>query len=435
MYSRILVCLDGSPASLAGGRFAVQIARAIGAELVATHIYDARLHTDRFQEMEPVLPARYQEQTVITRLRGAHDQLINEGFSALSLGYMEEFLRQARGDRVAVTQVHRQGRNYVELHRLARELEPDLLVLGAWGLGRLADRLGSTALRLLELARCDVLLARRPWEAGQRVLVGIDGSDAALEALRRAVLWARLLGGELRLAAAYDPAFHTQVFRTMGRSLSAERQAEVGLNKQEKLHDQIIDEGLGELYRVFLDQALQRCRLAGLEPAAELLQGKAYQALVAQAQSCSAGLVVVGRFGHHRTGLAPIGSNAAAVAELSGISVLVTTGGPEFEPQVAASAAEARAVAGEAGATGSAGRGMGPGSQALAWEPEALRALERVPSFARPMARAAVEEAVRRKGAGVVTAEAFREVAARFGMGRPAPGGHDAESPGSPAGG
>jgi nucleotide-binding universal stress UspA family protein len=242
--------------------------------------------------------------------------------------------------------------------------------------------------------------------------------------LQKALYWARLLGGRLCLAAAYDPAFHTQVFRTMGRSLSAQRKAEVGLNKQEKLHDQIIDEGLGELYRVFLDQALQHCRRAGLEPEAKLLQGKAYQALLTQAQSCGAGLVVVGRFGHHRTGLVPVGSNAAAVAETAGNSVLMTALGPGLEPEAFDSDSEQperAAAAGTAGTTEaetSAGARGTTGRQELSWEAEALRALERVPGFARPMARAAVEEAVRRKGAEAVTVEDFREVAARFGMGR-----------------
>jgi hypothetical protein len=249
------------------------------------------------------------------------------------------------------------------------------------------------------------------------------------------LLWTRFLDGRLHLAAAYDPAFHTRVFRTMGRSLSAERQAEVGLNKQEKLHDQIIDDGLGELYRVFLDQALERCRQAGSEPAAELLQGKAFQALVANSQTCGAGLVVVGRFGHHRTGLVPVGSNAAAVAELAEASVLVTAGEPGPARENSGPAVETQAGAAGAPQTG-AGTGAATAAKSLAWEPDALRALERVPSFARPMARAAVEEALRREGAEKVTVESFREIAARFGMGRPDPGATGgAEDRGSPTGG
>jgi hypothetical protein len=145
----------------------------------------------------------------------------------------------------------------------------------------------------------------------------------------------------------------------------------------------------------------------------------------------------VGRFGHHRTGLAPIGSNAAAVAELAGASVLVTAGGAGPEPGAVSPAAEAQVepeVGGPAG-TRSAGAPEGP-MQALSWEPDALRALERVPSFARPMARAAVEEALRREGAGKVTVERFREIAARFGMGRPDPGAAGGTPDrGSPSGG
>jgi nucleotide-binding universal stress UspA family protein len=397
MYAKILVCLDGSHPSLAGGRIALSMARSLGSELIASHIYDARLHTARFSEMEPVLPEHYREQSAISRLREAHKQLISEGFSALSLGYMEQFLEEAGGAGVQVTQAHREGRNYVELYGLLREMRPDLLVTGAYGLGRLEDRVGSTALRLLRLAGCDVLLARKAFPEKPRILVGIDGSAEALESARRAIQWARCFGGSISLAAAYDPAFHAQVFRTMGRSLSPSRQEEVGLNKQQELHDQIIDQGLGQLYRLFLDQASERCASRGFQAHRELLQGKAYRALVDHARSSAASLMVLGRFGHHRQRISPVGSNSEAAAQLASTNVLIT------RPPSAAP-----------------GDGAPPGERgeprSLRWEQAAMEALERVPSFARPMARAAVEEAVRSEGGSAVSLDDFRGVAERFGM-------------------
>ena len=136
VYGKILVALDGSDYSLAGGEIAIKIARSLGSELLACHIYDARLHSGRFNEMERDLPNKYREEDSLTRLREAHKELIFEGFEALSKGYMEGFEKKARDVGVSTRQVHRQGRNYVELIELAAENGVDLIVLGAYGLGK-----------------------------------------------------------------------------------------------------------------------------------------------------------------------------------------------------------------------------------------------------------------------------------------------------------
>ena len=80
---RVLVALDGSEPSVIGGNIALSLASGLGSEVVATHIYDAGIHTTRFVEMEPVLPDKYQDDQTMTRLRESHDDLISEGFDAL----------------------------------------------------------------------------------------------------------------------------------------------------------------------------------------------------------------------------------------------------------------------------------------------------------------------------------------------------------------
>ena len=55
MYSTILVALDGSDHSLAGGDLAVALAQRVGSGILAAHVYDAAIHTTRFREMEPGL--------------------------------------------------------------------------------------------------------------------------------------------------------------------------------------------------------------------------------------------------------------------------------------------------------------------------------------------------------------------------------------------
>ena len=402
MYERILVALDGSEWSVCAGRMALALAGETGARVLACHVYAARLHTERFEVMEPGLPDRYQDEDALTHLRSAHTSLIGEGLQALSGGYVAPFLRDAEAAGVPVEEVHIEGRNYVRLLEAARDRAAGLIALGAHGLGALDDGLlGSTASRVLRHAPCDVLVARCDPADARRdpavgpVLAGIDGSPEAIAALAPAAVWARALGTELHLAAAYDPFLHRHVFDAMAQSLSAERQREVGLDRQEDMHKSFIDDGLGILYQQFLDEAA-----AGAEGAAtSLLQGKAYRAVTREADRLGAGLIVVGRHGHHREGDAVIGSNAEAIARTASTNVLVVGGTP-----VASSDAVATQPAASEPALGE-----------LEWDADAEARLERIPSFARPMARKGIENHVRAKGGSRVTSADVAEVGRNMG--------------------
>lgn len=59
----------------------------------------------------------------------------------------------------------------------------------------------------------------------------------------------------------------------------------------------------------------------------------------------------------------------------------------------------------------------------MAWDPDALARLERIPPMARGMARRVIEEHVRAQGETRVTAASVRAVGQQMGMG----GGRDAD--------
>lgn len=394
MYKRILVALDGSEDSLTGGRIALVAAYELGAELLVCHISDVRIHSRRLREMEPALPARYQNMEVLSQIREAHEELIGEGFGALSRGYMDGFLQTAVERGATVEQLHREGRNYVEILRLAEERAVDLMVVGALGLGAVrGDSLGSTSARVLTGTRCDVLIARRTPAAG-KVVVGIDGSAEAGEALEKGAAWSRILGKQLELVSVYDPYFHTRVFQAMSGALSPERQEEVGLAKQETLHEELVDEGLGKLYQSFLDKALDQCGVMGVKANAVLLRGKAYHALIGHAGNGGIDLIVVGRFGNHREETARIGSNSEAVSRLAMTNVLIAANSEALRPPVR----EAPGIAD--------------------WDEEALQRLDRIPAFARPMARRGIEAYARSRGKTRVTLEEMQASSGRMGGGK-----------------
>ncbi|MFQ5595751.1 MAG: PCP reductase family protein, partial [Anaerolineae bacterium] len=54
--------------------------------------------------------------------------------------------------------------------------------------------------------------------------------------------------------------------------------------------------------------------------------------------------------------------------------------------------------------------------ESLAWTPEALERLDRVPDFARGMARKAIEDYARQQGTEVVDDQLVQEARRRFGM-------------------
>jgi nucleotide-binding universal stress UspA family protein len=231
--------------------------------------------------------------------------------------------------------------------------------------------------------------------------------------MRKGVQFSRVFGGSVLLAAAYDPAFHTKIFRVMSRSLTAERQEEVGLNKQEDLHDQIIDDGLGKLYQTFLDEAEEQCRVITGDCRVRLVQDKAFKGLLDILREEAASLTVVGRFGHNRTDFSRIGSNSEAIAALSPGNVLITA---LADGSVDRPAGSSGAAAGSHPASGSVSQTDSGQSSSMTWSPDAEKALARVPSFARPMARGAVEKRVRAAGRNEVSLRDFRNVAAQFGM-------------------
>ncbi len=392
MYSSILVALDGSEYSRHGGQIALELACGLGARIVACHVYGARLHSTRFRDMEPGLSVQYQDEKVLDDLRQSHDELINNGLRALSQGYMDRYLSRAREQGVEAMEATAEGRNYSKLLEVADRKKCDLIVAGAFGLGSVGDGLlGSVATRLLRHARCDLLIARKPASGGS-IMVGVDGSDHARGALRKAAVWSKILNMPLKLAAAYDPQFHLEVFNAMACSLSPERQEEVGLARQNDLHRQIIDHGLGFLYANFLSNAEALAKKVNVDSSSALLQGKSYQALIDHATQNGVEMIAIGRRGHHHDGVSTIGSNAEALVRLAPVNVLVTW------------------------SDGTAQEKKTSTEEPMEWTPEALQRLERVPAFARTMAKRGVEDAVKNKGGSQVTLEAFVEAARRFGM-------------------
>jgi nucleotide-binding universal stress UspA family protein len=401
MYNHILVALDGSEPSQYAGQTATALAAATGCCITACHVYGAEYHRRRFTDMESGLPIQYQSQESLTYLRTTHDKLIHEGFHSLSLGYMHRFITSCIDKGIKVESASAEGRSYAGILQLAAALKCDLIAVGADGLGATGNGLlGGTTTRIINSASCDVLIARSPFQFGP-ILTGVDGSDAALRAVGIAANLGRAVKCPVHMIAVYDPDFHTHVFGVMARSLSSETQAQIGLEGQEQLHDEIINDGLGKLYTEFLNQARGHISENNVKLSQSLMKGKPYCALTAAAKEQQASLIVVGRHGHHRELYSRLGSNAENLIRTACVNVLLVGGVEEkpFESKVNVHLEEIDRT-----------------NAPCVWDSASQDRLKRVPSFVRTIAKRMVENTVKKSGRQRVLVEDFDAVAAQFGM-------------------
>ena len=101
-----------------------------------------------------------------------------------------------------------------ELLAKSDDWDPDLIVIGSHGrsaIGRMI--LGSISHKVVTEARCSVRIGRQTnnLDSGVKVLIGLDGSDDAAEALRTASRRAWPKGSEIRFVAVYDAVTPTAV--------------------------------------------------------------------------------------------------------------------------------------------------------------------------------------------------------------------------------
>jgi nucleotide-binding universal stress UspA family protein len=311
LYKLILVGLDGSRCSDLAVDSAISLASMENtARIIGCHVYSAKMHKSRFTDMETGLPEDYQGEG-INYLRDAHNELIFSGLKLISESYLESLSNRCREIGIDYEGKTPEGRNYIQLLRLAGQMHPDLVILGAWGQGQKKD-IGSTAERfLLYSKRVDVLLMRKKWiEEGTPIVVGVDGSQDSFFALSRALEMGTKLDLEVRAISVFDPFFHSGVFRLISSSLSKEAREKFDLPSQEEIHDQIIAKGLESLYRESLEKGLINVGSSKEDIQTEVIAGEICRKIQEYASSHNASLVVLGRWGLHMEKGSLIGSHS-----------------------------------------------------------------------------------------------------------------------------
>ncbi len=178
--------------------------------------------------------------------------------------------------------------------------------------------------------------------------------------------------------AAYDPYFHYVAFNRISRVLSEEAARTFRFKDQERLHEEIIDAGLARIYRGHLSVAESIAAEHGVAIETVLLEGKPHAAIERHLREVKPALLAIGRLGIHADPELDIGGNAERLLRSVKCAVLLSQ--RTYRPRTDAVAAAT-----------------------TTWTPEAERRMERVPEFARKMARMAILQFARERGHTVIT--------------------------------
>lgn len=381
LYRAILVAADCSDHSNRGVSEAVALAGLAGAKVTGVHVYAARLHDQRFRQMEGGLPQPYRQEQALEEQREIHNELITRGLTLIADSYLDQAAHACRAASVPFTPQSLEGKNYRALLDEANSGRHDLLVIGAQGLGAVpGGGVGTVCERVVRGAAIDTLVikdAQRRLADGP-IVAALDGSDQAYGGLLSALALAQAWGVGLQVVAAFDPYFHYVAFNRISRVLSEEAGRTFRFADQERLHEEIIDAGLARIYQGHLSVAQAIAAEHGVAIETTLLDGKPHAAIERHLREVRPALLVIGRLGIHADPQLDIGGNAERLLRNAECAVLLSrrTHRPRTDTVAAVS---------------------------TSWTAEAERRLARVPEFARKMARMAILQFARERGHTVIT--------------------------------
>jgi nucleotide-binding universal stress UspA family protein len=240
---------------------------------------------------------------------------------------MESFRKACLEQAIPFSYRLMEGKNWLELAREVRAHPYDLVIIGILGLGAVnGNFIGGVCERVVRNISTDVLVVKNGTFIGERVVAAIDGSDEAFSAFRKALVLGKMFGVEVEALSVYDPHFHRRAFQALVGVLSEEAGKVFRFREQEKLHDEIIDDGLGKIYRGYLDRAVEMGLDEGVHVKSTLLAGKASTEICKYLETRTSALLVISRFGAHKTDEQDIGNTAENLLRFARCNVLITHG-------------------------------------------------------------------------------------------------------------
>ncbi len=395
MYKSIYVPVDNSEHSNRAVACSIALGKAYSAKLVGCHVYAAKLHDYRFRQMEYTLPEEYIDEVELERQRKIHDSLITMGLKLISDSYLDGMSRLCGASGLEFEPRMMDGKHHAEILKDLAGSRPDLVVIGAVGIGRARDSvIGSVCERVARQSDRDIWVVKHvpePDEADRdTILVGIDGSPQSFGALMTALELARTFGKKVEAIAVYDPYLHYSVFNGIVGVLTEQAAKVFRFEEQNQLHEEIIDTGLAQIYQSHLEVGERMAGEAGVGIKKTLLDGKPFQKILDHARKTNPWLIVLGRIGvHSPKDETALGSNVENVLRAAPCDVLLST-------RLEVPRLDVRA------------------EETVRWTPEAEERMTHVPEQVKGIARTGVLRLALEKGHSVVTSAVIDEAMDRF---------------------
>ena len=382
MYKQIYVPVDNSDHSNMAIDIGVRLAKEFGSKIIGSHVYAAKLHDRRFKQMEAGLPEEYHDEQELERQRKIHDSLITRGLQIITDSYLDVVEKKCAAHNIPLEERSLEGKNFKALVDDINQSGYDLVVMGSLGVGAVKDSLiGSVTERVIRRVRsADVFVVKdlQPLNGGGKITVAVDGSPQSFAGLKTALTLAKALNCEVHAVSAFDPYFHYAMFNSIAGVLSEEAGKVFRFKQQEKLHEDVIDSGLAKIYQSHLEISKLVAKEEGIEIKTALLDGKPFDKILQYVRREKPWLLILGRIGVHSEDEMDVGSNTENLLRLAPCNVLLSS--RKFVPPIDAVA-----------------------EYTVAWTDEARLRMERVPSFARGMAKTAVYRYAIEKGFTIIS--------------------------------
>src|SRR5947208_3491348 len=381
MYKTIYVPVDTSDYSNMALDVGVLLARTFGAKLVGSHVYAAKMHDKRFKQMEAGLPEEYHDENELERQRQIHDSLITRGLQIITDSYLDIVDKKTAEANIPVERRSLEGRNFKVLVEDINTNAYDLVIMGALGVGAVKDSvLGGVTERVVRRVRAsDILVIKNTFPMnGASILVALDGSHFSFGGLKTALALGKALNKPVEAVSAFDPYFHYAAFHSISSVLNEEAGKVFRFKEQEKLHEENIDSGLAKLYQSHLDISRELAQAEHTDIRTTLLDGKAFEKVIQYVRKENPWMLVLGRIGVHSDEDMDIGSNTENLLRSAPCHVLISN--RKHVPPIDTQA-----------------------EYTIAWTEEALGRMEKIPIFARGVAKTAIHRYAIEKGHTIIS--------------------------------
>jgi nucleotide-binding universal stress UspA family protein len=151
VFKKILVPLDGSKSAIAALKMALELAKLFQSHITLLHVVSLGtvLPIKRFEKAQQVQTDEIEKLIVLSR---------EAGFTILDQG--QQLLE---GTGIPVKTILKEGYPALEVVRVARDRNLDLIVLGAKGISQVKElRLGRTSEQIVRNAPCTVMVCKLP---------------------------------------------------------------------------------------------------------------------------------------------------------------------------------------------------------------------------------------------------------------------------------